>query len=114
MCGIWASIGPQVSKSHIDVIAHRGPDAEGWLTSESPAGAITIGHRRLSILDLSDAGRQPMETPDGRFVITFNGEIYNHRELRAELEADGITFRSTCDTEVLLHAFAKRGPSCLN
>ena len=87
--------------------------ARGWTTCATAAGTLTLGHRRLAIIDLSVAGQQPMETPDGRFCISFNGEIYNHRALRAELQAKGVEFRSTCDTEVLLHAFARGGPSCL-
>lgn len=81
-----------------DAIAHRGPDGEGqWVE-----GPVAVGHRRLSIIDLSDAGRQPMATEDGRYVLTFNGEIYNFRELRTELQAKGVRFSSQTDTEVVL------------
>ena len=88
-------------------LRQRGPDDEGlWIAPEGRAGLV---HTRLSILDLSTAGHQPMHSADGRYTITFNGEIYNFRELRAELEQDGVTFRSNSDTEVLLALYAKRG-----
>jgi asparagine synthase (glutamine-hydrolysing) len=92
-----------------DIIAHRGPDGEGHYC-EGPVG---LGHRRLSIIDLTDAARQPMETPDGRFVLTYNGEIYNFKELKIELSARGHRFHSTGDSEVLLHAFAEWGLGAL-
>jgi len=84
-----------------DMLAHRGPDASGVWTS----GNVGLGHRRLSIIDLSEAANQPMSTPDGRTVITFNGEIFNFRNLRRELEAEGCTFRTRSDTEVLLWGY---------
>ncbi len=85
----------------------RGPDGAGlWLSQDGKAG---LAHRRLAIIDLSDAGAQPMATADGRLVVTFNGEIYNYRELRKDLEGKGFRFRSNCDTEVLLHLYADRG-----
>jgi asparagine synthase (glutamine-hydrolysing) len=90
-----------------DHMAARGPDAAGAWISED--GRIGFGHRRLSIIDLSDAGAQPMLSPDGRYAVTFNGEIYNYRELRLGLEAQGHVFRSHSDTEVLLHLYAKKG-----
>ena len=83
-----------------DAIRHRGPDADGlW---QSADGQVNLGHRRLSIIDLSATGAQPMATADGRFTLVFNGEIYNFPELRAQLEALGHRFRGTSDTEVLL------------
>lgn len=88
-----------------NLIAHRGPDGEGHVVE----GSVGLGHRRLSILDLTDAARQPMATRDGRFVLTYNGEIYNFQELKAALSARGHLFRSTGDTEVLLAAFAEWG-----
>jgi asparagine synthase (glutamine-hydrolysing) len=92
-----------------DAIAHRGPDGEGHYCD----GPVGLGHRRLSIIDLTDAARQPMETPDGRFVVTYNGEIYNFKELKVELSARGHRFNSTGDSEVLLHAFAEWGVDAL-
>ena len=78
------------------------------------AGAVGLGSLRLSILDLSDMGHQPMLSPDGQVVLVFNGEIYNYIELRAELQALGHVFRSSGDTEVLLHAYLRWGTECLN
>ena len=87
--------------------AHRGPDMEGMWQSED--GRCTLGHRRLSIIDLSDAGRQPMTDRSGRYHITFNGEIYNYRVLKLDLEVEGAQFRTNTDTEVLLEGFALHG-----
>lgn len=90
-------------------LAHRGPDGDGvW--AEGPAA---LAHRRLAIIDLSPGGRQPMESTDGRLVLVFNGEIYNHRELRAELEGLGRRFVSRSDSEVLLQAWAEWGTAAL-
>jgi asparagine synthase (glutamine-hydrolysing) len=117
MCGIAGRInllsGAPVSHAAIDgmcrLIAHRGPDAQGVLV-DGPAG---FGHRRLAILDLSDAGRQPMTSAGGRYWITFNGEIYNFLDIRRELETKGFGFHSTSDTEVLLASYEAWGPACL-
>ena len=92
-------------------LAHRGPDDEGTWFSED--GRVGLGHRRLSILDLSPLGHQPMLSPDGRFVIVYNGEIYNFWELRRELERKGEHFVSNTDTEVLLRLWSLEGPECL-
>ena len=88
-----------------DVIAHRGPDGSGTFVK----GPVALGHRRLSIIDLSQNGAQPMHNEDGAITITFNGEIYNYLGLREELIARGHTFRSRCDTEVLVHGFEEWG-----
>lgn len=90
-------------------VAHRGPDGEGIWTD----GAVGLAHRRLAIVDLSDTGVQPMRSADGSYTITFNGEIYNYQELRRKLEAEGARFRSTSDTEVLLHLYQRNGEKML-
>jgi asparagine synthase (glutamine-hydrolysing) len=111
MCGIFGYIGfiaPALAKVCTDTLAHRGPDGVGlWHTPE-----VTLGHRRLSILDLSDNAKQPMSYADGRYHITFNGEIYNFLEIRSELETKGYKFYSQSDTEVVLAAFAEWGEQC--
>ena len=94
-----------------DHMASRGPDGSGeWYSAD---GRVGFGHRRLSIIDLSSRGAQPMQTTDGRLVVTFNGEIYNYRALRSKLEAKGYAFRSNSDTEVLLHLYAELGHDML-
>ncbi|GJL65318.1 MAG: asparagine synthetase B [Nitrospirales bacterium] len=94
-----------ILKEMTDLIRHRGPDGEGqW--AEGPVG---LGHRRLSIIDLSDAGQQPMHSDDGRYVLVYNGEIYNFLEVRSVLEELGHVFKSQCDSEVLLHALIQWG-----
>jgi len=90
-----------------DALAHRGPDDHGtWVSAQH---GIALGHRRLSILDLSPTGHQPMLSHDGQWVICYNGEIYNHLELRRDLEARGIPFRGTSDTETLVNGFSAWG-----
>jgi asparagine synthase (glutamine-hydrolysing) len=95
-----------------DSMAHRGPDGAGaWI---DPRGLVGLGHRRLSIIDLDPRASQPMLAADGRLAITYNGEIYNYREVRRELEALGVSdWRTTSDTEVILHAFRQWGIECL-
>lgn len=116
MCGIAGlvhldrkPVSPAVLRRMTDAIAHRGPDGEGHWIDEG----IGLGHRRLAIIDLSPAGHQPMVSADHRFVLSYNGEIYNFRELRGELEAKGYWFRSQTDSEVLLYAFAEWGVGAL-
>jgi asparagine synthase (glutamine-hydrolysing) len=108
MCGIFGLVGfiaPQAAQACTDTLAHRGPDGHGlWHTD-----AVTLGHRRLSILDLSETGKQPMSYGDGRYWITFNGEIYNFLEIQRALEQRGHVFRGSSDTEVILAAYAEWG-----
>ncbi len=116
MCGITGLIklnGDVVSfdvlKQMTNAIAHRGPDGEGqWIEDY-----IGIGHRRLAIIDPSPAGHQPMISYDGRWILSYNGEIYNFQELRIELEAEGVFFKSKTDSEVVLYALAKWGTKAL-
>ena len=116
MCGIAGLInldGSPVSSANLkkmtDIISHRGPDGEGsWIENN-----VGIGHRRLAIIDLTSAGHQPMVTSDHRYVLSYNGEIYNYRELRAQLEAFGFWFRSQTDSEVVLYAIAHWGVEAL-
>ena len=116
MCGIVATVGvdPSVVMARgaeaLRVIAHRGPDDEGTWTD----GCAWLGHRRLSIIDLTSGGHQPMIHEPSGVVITYNGEIYNYVELRAELEAAGHCFKTQSDTEVLLAAYLNWGDACLS
>jgi asparagine synthase (glutamine-hydrolysing) len=118
MCGIAGVFGLGEKKINpdsivimTDTIAHRGPDGEGkWANLEQ---TISLGHRRLSILDLSANGKQPMHYADNRFTITFNGEIYNYLELKTLLETHGYSFYSKTDTEVLLAMYHFKGTDCL-
>lgn len=118
MCGIVALFDPkrqssayQLERAVADMtstLAHRGPDGHGtWAHSDS---GVALGHRRLSIIDLSSSGQQPMHSSSGQFVISYNGEIYNSMELRVELEEAGVKFRGYSDTEVLLEACSIWGP----
>lgn len=116
MCGIagaWHRDGGSAEDlgrlvaSMTDRLAHRGPDDSGVWTS-APAG-IALGHRRLSIIDLSPTGHQPMQSRDGRYVISYNGEIYNFGDLRTELETQGVRFRGRSDTEVIVEGIARFG-----
>jgi len=139
MCGITGllslhgtPVDPAVLQRMTDRQAHRGPDGEGFLlgwTGEKGFAhklvahtrqwdgrapvRLALGHRRLAILDLSDRGLQPMSAGDGKCWIVFNGEIYNHRELRTELEGRGYAFGTRTDTEVLLQAYREWGEDCL-
>ena len=117
MCGIagifnlnGAPVSPVLLRRMTDAIAHRGPDGEGFYTD----GFVGLGHRRLAIIDLTPAGHQPMISKDRQVALSYNGEIYNFQELRAELEASGNhQFRSRTDTEVVLNAWVEWGPECV-
>lgn len=117
MCGILgiinlentSAIDRQLMEEMADTMRHRGPDGHGvWLQADGQCG---FAHRRLAIVDLSEAGHQPMGTSDGRVWVTFNGEIYNFKELRRQLEAGGHRFRSQSDTEVILYLYLEYGES---
>ena len=119
MCGIAGIFSATLDPSRMrpaaermqQALAHRGPDDAGlW---QSTGGQAVLAHRRLSIIDLSSAAKQPMSTADGRLTICFNGEIYNYRELRAGLERQGVAFSTTSDTEVILHLYARDGADCV-
>src|SRR5215831_5560867 len=113
MCGIAGclALGLETGPDHawltraLDRIHHRGPDDDGVYTDSD----VALGFRRLAILDLSQAGHQPMRSADGRFWMVFNGEIYNYVELAAELQEQGVTLRSNGDAEVLLETYARVG-----
>jgi asparagine synthase (glutamine-hydrolysing) len=96
-----------------DAMAHRGPDDRGVRSWSTGRGRATLGHRRLAIIDTSPAGHNPMGNEDGSIWITFNGEIYNHAELREELEAKGHRYRSHADTETIIHLYEEEGPRCV-
>src|SRR5205085_2749475 len=112
MCGLvgvvnrdGAEVAPDLVGRMSDMLAHRGADGAGQYCD----GPVGLGHRRLAIIDLSAAGHQPMVSPDGGRVLAYNGEVFNFRELRAELEVKGHEFRSHTDTEVVLHALDEWG-----
>lgn len=112
MCGITGTVrigDLGLVERMTTLISYRGPDDSGLYED----GEVRLGHRRLSILDLSEAGHQPMQTDDGQLVITFNGEIYNYRELRADLEQRGHRFHTGTDTETILYAYREFGIDCL-
>jgi asparagine synthase (glutamine-hydrolysing) len=116
MCGVagyvqldGAPVSPVALQRMTDAIAHRGPDGQGHWTE----GNVGLGHRRLSIIDLSPAGHQPMVSADHRYVLSYNGEVYNFRELRSELEAEGCWFRSQTDSEVVLNALSRWGTKAI-
>ena len=120
MCGIAGIIGLDAAthvRRMLTTIEHRGRDDEGIWTSEriDDAGRVTsLGHRRLAIIDTSSAGHQPMVSTNGRFVLTFGGEIYNYKDLRVELAQKGHQFHTQTDTEVLLNAFVEWGKGCVS
>lgn len=107
MCGIagitWED--KELIRGMTDIISHRGPDGQGYVVEKG----ISLGHRRLSIIDLSDCGKQPMANEDGAIWLTFNGEIYNYKELASELKRRGHRFISNTDTEVIIHGYEEYG-----
>jgi asparagine synthase (glutamine-hydrolysing) len=119
MCGIAGIVSndlPDIARrveKMSECVAHRGPDAEGLAVWTEGAQRTAFAHRRLAIIDLSESGRQPIETPDGRYSLIFNGEIYNYLALRESLAADGARFRTNTDTEVVLSLYKKYGKDCL-
>lgn len=115
MCGIVgftnnADNADKIIGDMMDRIRHRGPDAEGKYVDED----IALGHRRLSIIDVSSSGDQPIYNEDSSLVIVFNGEIYNYMDIRKDLVEAGHTFRTNTDTEVLIHGYEEYGPDLLN
>lgn len=117
MCGITGvlsfdqgvAVSCELIQKMTGCLQHRGPDDDGLYA----AGPIGLGHRRLAIIDLSPGGHQPMPGPDGTTWLIYNGEIYNYRDIRAELETQSHRFKSHSDTEVILHAYQEDGPDCL-
>lgn len=107
MCGILGTIDLPFDQGILDLIRRRGPDDSGIIELEASGHRLWLGHRRLSIVDLSPAGHQPMQTPCGRYSIIYNGEIYNHLELRERIE--NVDFRGHSDTETILHNVAQHG-----
>lgn len=120
MCGIAGTFAyhyaaPPADRAELrtmrDQMTMRGPDGHGeWFSDD---GRVALGHRRLAIIDLTEGGAQPMQSADGQLIVSFNGEIYNYRQLKKELEAKGCVFRTTSDTEVLLHLYAEKGVAML-
>lgn len=113
ICGIVKSEAPVTDDEILamrEVLRHRGPDSAGQIVK----GRVGLGHRRLSIIDLSEAGSQPMLNENGSIFLVFNGEIYNFQELQQFLEKKGHHFRSQSDSEVIVHAYEEFGLDCLN
>src|SRR5690242_815234 len=112
MCAIAGMVGPAADPRTVAAMVsaqiHRGPDGSGAWSSEG----VALGHRRLKIIDLSDAAAQPMKSACGRYTIVFNGEVYNYRELRQSLTS--FQWRTHSDTEVVLESYARWGPACLH
>src|SRR6185503_7753256 len=117
MCGIAGlldlagrAVDPATLERMARTIRHRGPDDSGVYAE----GSVGLANVRLAVIDTSPAGHQPMASADGRYVIVYNGELYNYRELAAELADSGHSFASRTDTEVVLHAYQEWGPDCLH
>jgi asparagine synthase (glutamine-hydrolysing) len=116
MCGIWGVVNiadEQIGETAAQAMQHRGPDDHGVYVSTEPM-PVTLVNVRLSIIDLSESGHQPISTPDGRYWIVYNGEVYNYQALRQILIETGHQFKSTSDTEVVLHAYQEWGEQCLD
>ncbi|MCK4733731.1 MAG: hypothetical protein KAT65_14855, partial [Methanophagales archaeon] len=120
MCGIcgilnisdWNEISEKILITMRDTMIHRGPDDAGLYISTD--GKIGLGHRRLSIIDLSARAKQPMSNEDGTIRIVFNGEIYNYKYLQKQLNEKGHTFKSDSDTEVIIHLYEEKGIECIH
>lgn len=118
MCGITGIyscgevVNPTVLSAMTNALSHRGPDDSGTYVSQN--GEVGLGHTRLSIIDLSERGRQPMASDDRKIQVSYNGEIYNYREIREELLSKGHVFRTDCDTEVLVRSYEEWGIECLH
>ena len=118
ICGIYAYdddallVDKKLLTAMRDTMIHRGPDDKGLYIS--PDGRLGLGHRRLSIIDLSPAGRNPMSNEDGTVWIVYNGEVYNFKEIRKDLEGHGHRFHTHTDTEVILKAYLQWGIDCLH
>lgn len=120
MCGIAGFIdfsskaGEPELRNMTEALTYRGPDSSGQALFNLTSASVGLGHRRLSIIDLSPSGHQPMFTPDRQLAIVFNGEMYNYREVRCGLEEKGYAFQSGSDTEVILHAYREWGAGCVH
>lgn len=113
MCGIWASVGHLPPRAVISVVAHRGPDGEGWVELRAPGGPVVLAHRWLAVVDRDAKAAQPFRLPGRELWLSYNGELYNHTALRDQLERAGHSFVTTSDTEVLVRAYAEWGTDCL-
>ena len=120
MCGIYGytsskeKVDPDLLRRMGNALLHRGPDDEGETIKDTAEISVGLGHKRLSVIDLSSAGRQPMANEDGTVWVTLNGEIYNFRELRKELKQKGHRFKSRSDAEVVVHLYEEKGADCLD
>ncbi len=121
MCGIYGYAGPEAALASPEALAtaihalfHRGPDDQGTYRDDTGTTVCGLAHTRLAIIDLSPAGHQPRTTSDGRYSLVYNGEIFNHAQIREELLARGVGFDSSCDTEVVLKAYVYWGAECLS
>jgi asparagine synthase (glutamine-hydrolysing) len=112
MCGIagFNFEDRELLKKMMDSLSHRGPDQRGGIIYNN----FSLGHLRLSIIDLSENGRQPMSNEEGNLWVVYNGEIYNFKEIKEDLEKKGHRFKSNTDSEVIVHAYEEYGPDCVN